>query len=98
MPPFDYGTKLPDGQHERHPTEVSPTRAFVRPVRQSYKHQKCGAVTRMGLAIAETYATNPAYYGSTFCCGCRGYFPVGANGEFVWMNVDGTESAEKVGT
>ena len=53
----------------------------------------CGTVTSMPTAIAETYAANPGYYGSTFCCGCGTYLPVGARGEFVW---DGTN--ERVGT
>jgi hypothetical protein len=53
----------------------------------------CGTVTSMPQAIAETYARSPGYYGSTFCCGCRDYFPVGRDGEFVWKNSD-----ERVGT
>lgn len=53
----------------------------------------CGVVTRMPQACAETYARQPGYYGSTFCCGCGKYLPVGASGEFVW---DGTN--ERVGT
>lgn len=68
-------------------------RGFVRPVRQSYVHTKCGVKTTMGLAIAETYAANPYFYSGTFCCGCGAHFPVGKDGEFVW---DGTD--EKVGT
>lgn len=52
----------------------------------------CGVATTMGLALAETYARNPTYYGATFCAGCRDHFPVGENGQFVWE--DGT----KVGT
>lgn len=68
-------------------------KGFVRPVRQSYVHLKCGAVTRMGLALAETYAREPGFYNGTFCVACRAHFPVGADGEFVW---DGTN--EKVGT
>lgn len=47
----------------------------------------CGAVTRMGKSIAETYARDPKFYGSTFCCHCQGYYAVGEFGEFVW---DGT--------
>lgn len=50
----------------------------------------CGVVTRMPEAIAETYAVDPKFYGSTFCCGCKNYFPVG---EFYW---DGTK--ERVGS
>lgn len=53
----------------------------------------CGVVTSMPVSIAETYAARPSFYGSTFCCGCGTYLPVGAAGEFVW---DGT--ADRVGT
>ena len=74
---------LPDGERKD----------LVRPLRLSYVHLKCGTVTRMGQAIAETYAANPSFYGGTFCVSCKSHFPVGENGEFVW---DGTE--EKVGT
>jgi hypothetical protein len=48
----------------------------------------CGTVTSMPVAIAETYAANPGYYGSTFCCGCGSYLPVGKRGEFVWTGTD----------
>jgi hypothetical protein len=87
--------KLSDGQLEDHWVLCAEDRAkgFVEPVRDSYIHEKCGVLTRMGRTIAETYAAQPEYYGSTFCCGCGGYFPVGPQGEFVW---DGT--AQKVGT
>jgi hypothetical protein len=53
----------------------------------------CGTVTSMPVPIAETYAANPHFYGSTFCCGCGTYLPVGERGEFVW---DGT--TDRVGT
>ena len=68
-------------------------KGFIRPVRQSYIHEKCGVVTRMGLALAETYARDPYFYSGTFCCGCGTHFPVGESGEFLW---DGTN--ERVGT
>ncbi len=68
-------------------------KGFVRPVRRSYVHEKCGVKTTMGQALAETYARQPDFYSGTFCCGCSTHFPVGADGEFVW---DGT--TEKVGT
>lgn len=68
-------------------------KGFVRPVRNKYIHLVCGAVTRMGDALAETYARDPSYYGRTFCVNCKAHFPVGENGEFLW---DGTN--EKVGT
>lgn len=73
---------LPDGQR----------RDLVRPLRKSYKHERCGAVTTMGEAIAETYAAQPQFYSGTFCVSCGSHFPVGADGEFVWL--DGS----KVGT
>lgn len=66
---------------------------FVRPVRRSYVHSKCGSVTTMGQALAETYARDPSFYSGTFCVACRGHFPVGADGEFTWY-----DTTEKVGT
>lgn len=88
-------SRLPDGQHRDHWVLSADERAkgFVRPVRRSYVHDKCGVVTTMPVAIAETYAREPRFYGRTFCCGCGDYFPVGASGEFTW---DGT--TERVGT
>lgn len=74
---------LPDGARQD----------LARPVRRSYLHLTCGTVTTMGQAIAETYAADPSFYGRTMCIACKGHFPVGADGEFVW---DGTN--EKVGT
>ena len=68
-------------------------KGFVRPVRTSYRHEKCGGVTRMGYALAETYARDPEFYTGTFCSTCRAHFPVGPLGEFRW-----TDSDEKVGT
>lgn len=68
-------------------------KGFVRPVRRSYVHDKCGVVTTMGQMIAETYARDPKFYAGTFCAGCRTHFPVGEDGQFVW---DGT--SERVGT
>lgn len=65
-------------------------KGFVRPVRTSYVHEVCGAVTRMSSSIAETYARDPKFYGATYCVNCRKHRPVS---EFVW---DGTY--EKVGS
>jgi hypothetical protein len=84
-----------DGQQKGYVVLSAEERAkgFVRPVRRSYVHDKCGGVTTMGLALAETYAREPAFYSGTFCAVCRTHFPVGADGEFAW---DGT--TERVGT
>ena len=93
--PFDGGkSKRADGQHVQHvgicPNDGS---EYVRPVRDRYKCLICGVVTTMPKLCAETYAKKPDYYGTTWCCGCRGYFLVGENGNFVWLD-DNT----KVGT
>ena len=50
----------------------------------------CGTVTTMSLALAETYAREPTFYGATYCTGCSRHLEIG---EFVW---DGT--AERVGS
>ncbi|MFM9928161.1 hypothetical protein VLK31_34685 [Variovorax sp. H27-G14] len=59
-------------------------KGFVRPVRRSYVHLKCGALTKMSLPLAETYARQPDFYSGTFCVGCGTHFPLT---EFHW---DGT--------
>lgn len=84
-----------NGQQEGYVVLAKEERAkgFVRPVRRSYVHTKCGTLTTMGQSLAETYARDPYFYSGTFCCGCGTHFPVGENGEFVWA-----DSAEKVGT
>lgn len=74
-------------------SEAERAKGFVRPVRNKYVHEKCGIETRMGDALAETYARQPDFYSGTFCVGCGAHFPVGPKGEFVWS---GTK--EKVGT
>ncbi len=68
-------------------------KGFVRPVRDSYIHEKCATLTTMGQSIAETYARDPKFYGGTFCCGCGTHFPVGEDGDFIW-----SDGGEKVGT
>lgn len=85
----------PNGQQEGYVVLAEEERAkgFVRPVRHSYKHLKCGGVTRMGQTLAETYARDPSFYSGTFCVDCAAHFPVGENGEFVWAGTN-----EKVGT
>lgn len=91
----DHREIQPNGQQKAYVvlSDAERAKGFVRPVRRSYTHQKCGVSTTMSLAIAETYARDPAFYGATFCVGCGSHYPVGKDGEFVW---EGTE--EKVGT
>lgn len=50
----------------------------------------CGTTTTMPLPIAETYAREPGFYGSTYCAGCREYRPVA---EFQWWG-----TTEQVGS
>lgn len=56
-------------------------KGFVRPVRTSYTHERCGTVTEIGAKIAGTYARNPKFYGVAYCAKCRTHRPVS---EFIW--------------
>lgn len=60
-------------------------KGFVRPVRSSYVHKPCNTSTRMGRAIAETYARDPYFYSGTFCVNCGRHFPLD---QFVWEGTD----------
>ncbi len=60
-------------------------KGFVRPVRRSYLHKRCGVVTTMGLALAETYARDPSFYSGTFCTGCGTHFSLD---QFTWSGTD----------
>lgn len=77
-----------DGQQEVYLvlSEEERAKGFVRPVRQVYRHLKCGVTTHMGLALAETYARDPKFYGGTFCVTCGAHFPL--------RNPDGTHNFE----
>ena len=80
---------LPDGQQKGY-VVLSPeerAKGFARPVRRSYKHLKCGTVTTMGQALAETYARDPKFYSGTFCCHCAAHYPLS---EFVWSGTTET--------
>jgi hypothetical protein len=84
--PFDYGPTKPGGQHTNYPSSVkldeSGAPLFVQPIRDRYRH-KCGAVTTMrGEDLTLTYATNPGFYGATFCWNCGQHRPLV---EFTWL-------------
>jgi hypothetical protein len=72
-------------------------KGFIRPFRDAYRHQTCGKITVMGRSLAETYAIEPTFYSGTFCSTCKAHFPVGADGQFTWYEMDGSEGP-KVGT
>ena len=90
----DHRDLKPNGQQKGYVvlSEEERRRGFVRPVRDTYVHEKCGVATTMGRALAETYARDPKFYSGTFCAGCGTHFPVGPDGEFVW------DDGSKVGT
>lgn len=82
-------------------SEEDRAKGFVRPLRRAYRHeadvqpsigpaQKCGSVTTMALALCETYARQPSFYGATYCTGCQMHRPVS---EFIWV-----EDGEVVGS
>ena len=75
-----HDTYLVLGEEER-------AKGFVRPVRCAYVHKTCVSETKMGAALAETYARDPTFYGATYCCACRAHFPVS---EFLWSDTDET--------
>jgi len=89
------GALKDNGQHTQYwvLSEAERAKGFVRPVRTSYIHQRCGGVTTMGRALAETYARDFSFYSATMCVHCGGHYPVGADGEFLW-----TDTTGKVGT
>lgn len=68
-------------------SEAERKKGFIRPYRDAYMHSACGAVTTMGRALSETYAREPKFYGSTYCCNCAMHRPVS---EFHWYEMDGT--------
>ena len=80
-----------EGQNEVYLVLPDEERAkgFVRNLYRSYKHLTCGHVTTMGLALAETYARDPGFYGRTYCAHCGTHFPVGEHGQFVWVASSG---------
>ena len=90
----DHREIRPDGMQKGYIvlSDAERARGFVRPVRRTYVHQKCGVATTMGQSLAETYARDPKFYSGAFCVGCSAHFPVGAAGEFVW------DDGSKVGT
>jgi hypothetical protein len=83
-------------------SEDERAKGFIRPLRRSYVHvgidgteaartgKGCGVQTHMGLALCETYARQPSFYGATFCVGCQMHLPVA---EFVWA-----EDGQRVGS
>lgn len=74
-------------------SEAERAKGFNRPLVRTYVHAValggCGAETRMGYELSETYARDPGFYGATYCVGCRMHKAVGEDGEFYWSNGGG---------
>lgn len=90
--------KGPDGQNLSYLilSDEERDKGFVRPLRRGYIHLKCKSLTTMGLALSETYAAQPSFYGATYCCACQDHFHLlDSEGKrtFVW-NEDGTGVGE----
>lgn len=92
----------PQDQHEVYLvlSEEERAKGFTRPLYRAYIHHdpECGAVTTMGLALCETYARDPSFYGATYCARCRLHRPVGREGEFTWVDENGADTHVLVGT
>lgn len=58
----------------------------------------CNGITTMSLPLSETYACDPHFYGGTMCSHCHNHFPVGKDGEFVWVDSNGDVTDLRVGT
>jgi len=67
-------------------SEIDP----ANPAKHGRTGEACGAETTMGLALCETYARDPNFYGATYCVGCRMHRPIA---EFVW-----SEDVQTVGS
>jgi hypothetical protein len=103
---------VPGGQQEAYLvlSEEERAKGFVRPVRRSYLHVKCGKTTTMGRELSETYARNPKFYNGTFCSHCGRHFPL-VDGvikdpdeqevdepQFFWVDQFGLATNEAVGS
>lgn len=76
------GTRVPQASAYLVLSDEERAKGFVRPVRRSYWHEKCRAITTMAQALAETYARDPKFYGATYCTTCRRHAAVS---EFRWL-------------
>ena len=75
----------PDGQQKGY-VVLSPderAKGFVKQLRNSYIHKKCGGVTCLGNSLSETYARDPYVYSGTFCVYCGAHFGLS---EFNWSD------------
>ena len=69
----------PSGQYRDYLVLTEEERAleFLRPLRTSYTHTVCEALTQMVKEIAETFAREPGFYSTMYCRSCKAMVPVG---------------------
>ena len=72
---------------EAYPEEMLP-RAGRYWTKEELERPACRQTTTMGRAIAETYARDNTFYGSTYCTTCCMHRPVA---EFTWVELNGAE-------
>jgi hypothetical protein len=86
----------PDGMQKAYVvlSEEERKKGYVKPLRKSYVHDKCGVLTTMHHAIAETYARNPNFYSGTFCVGCSSHYPLR---EFKWEDGEPMDTSLQAG-
>jgi len=57
-------------------SEEELAKGYLLPVRRKYLHKTCGGATIMPLALAQTHARDPWFYGGTYCCHCAMHCPL----------------------
>jgi len=62
-------------------SEEEISKGYIKPFRNTYRHLTCNTTTTMDNIISATYARDPWFYGSTYCCDCRMHRPLN---EFIW--------------
>lgn len=71
-------------------TDKERDRGYVRPVRQTYTHKKCGKDTMLAIALAQGFAGDLSFLREAYCTTCGKHFPVS---DFLWE-----ETEEEVGS
>lgn len=87
------GMEHPHGYHIHDDADESGP--FLRPIRKSYRHILCGAITRISDTVAKNYARNPKHYSGTVCVHCGSVYPVAG---FWWQDEGGHDTTEAVGS
>ena len=64
-------------------TKEERSKGFVRSLRLSYIHNKCGEVSTIDKPIAEILAKEPDFYTRVYCYHCKSDLPLD---EFVWQD------------